>query len=861
MAKRCRWRALAALVAAVALGGVWGVGGSAAAEPAPQLVVSTSPGGEPVGTVPLAIRAQDTSGTVTLFLAEANGQAVAGAVLYAAPPAGLSVTFGRPGGDAPAAALAVDIPKAASVDVAVTVSWTDFGSADVPLLARAGDSPSAVGVLAVTRPGGPPLTVVGAANSSLALASQGPTLATGVTIATGASHASGVIASVAPFLDTTTGTTYAVKHPQVQLGDLPADSTAVVLLDADLPYTGTFTSTLRLGHDDISDPPVDITVTRSLAPAGVTIESVTTSSSTFELWPSSSTVTRSLVLSETAGRPAKLDWPVFVKVGATVKQGAATDPNVTVTNVEVTGGSAACLVGNGAVAIGAGQSCPVDVSLRLPSSPAQYDGTLRFTQPGSQPPETTLTIQLRRGPWTAGAVILVGLAIGFFVNVFLRNRKTQLERRTGVARAGQELDGRVAALPGGLADDTERRVRDQLRSQLATLAVEVGGTGQTDTELDERLQVLRAKVAVFVPWVRLRRAVLAAPEQVRLALTTDLDEIGDQLAAAGSTKAEADALPSKVTAVQTKLRSQQAALVRNEIQRLKTDLSSLLAADARASIDPQLDRALSFVASEDGSPEQAERELAIANRQIAQALSTRLEDLLATAIPPAGMDASAWAQLQGQTRAALAGAADEDGDAAIRAIRSADSTLLRGIVDAAAAKVTELRGAIPTPPSPADSARAAAFDGIVGHLRDARTALARGDLAAAHAAYDEARGGMDTARGSGFLGTANAPSASLPALLSTAPAVGRSGAVPVPDVAVVPLPGDVRRQWQWYEVTLAIVTVAVGVLVGLLALYDGNPTWGSSGDLILAILWGAGLYQVTGAIQQGFSGVRTALAS
>ena len=256
-----------------------------------------------------------------------------------------------------------------------------------------------------------------------------------------------MIASVGPFLDTKTGASYAVKHPEVQVGDLLANSTAVVPLEADLPFDGTFTSTLRLGHDGISDPPVAISVTRSLAPAGVTIEAVTTSSTSFEGQPASSTVTRSLVLSETAGRRVVLDWPVFVKVGAAIKDGTATEADVIVAGVTVTGSSAACQVQNETVVVSSGQSCSIEVSLRLPSLPAQYDGTLRFTQPGSQPSETGLTIQLRRGLWTAMVVILVGLFIGYVANVFLRSRRTQLVRRTGVALAGQELVSRVAALP------------------------------------------------------------------------------------------------------------------------------------------------------------------------------------------------------------------------------------------------------------------------------------------------------------------------------------------------------------------------------------------------------------------------------
>jgi hypothetical protein len=52
----------------------------------------------------------------------------------------------------------------------------------------------------------------------------------------------------------------------------------------------------------------------------------------------------------------------------------------------------------------------------------------------------------------------------------------------------------------------------------------------------------------------------------------------------------------------------------------------------------------------------------------------------------------------------------------------------------------------------------------------------------------------------------------------------------------------------------------LGVAVGLLALYDGKPKWGSPGDIILALLWGVGLARVPNALQ-GYVGVRTSLTS
>jgi hypothetical protein len=300
-------------------------------------------------------------------------------------------------------------------------------------------------------------------------------------------------------------------------------------------------------------------------------------------------------------------------------------------------------------------------------------------------------------------------------------------------------------------------------------------------------------------------------------------------------------------------------MVRNEVKRTQDEAAKWFTADVRASIDAQLERALAFVTTDDGSPEQAQRELTIARGLAARAMSARIDDLLEATTSPAGMDAGSWGELQAQVRAILAGVGTQAPDAALQAVRDADQHLVRGLVGAARTKLSADRQKIGASPSPADKDRAAALDGILGHLDDARAALARGDLAAAHTAYDDARTGLSAARTSGFLGAAAATLA-VPDL-PPAPGPPAAATVMVPSAVVTPLPdvADVQRQWRWYEGLIFVLTLAVGVAVGLLALYVGKPTWGSLGDVLLALLWGAGLYQVTGALQQGFIGVRTAL--
>jgi hypothetical protein len=57
-----------------------------------------------------------------------------------------------------------------------------------------------------------------------------------------------------------------------------------------------------------------------------------------------------------------------------------------------------------------------------------------------------------------------------------------------------------------------------------------------------------------------------------------------------------------------------------------------------------------------------------------------------------------------------------------------------------------------------------------------------------------------------------------------------------------------RRLW---EVVVFLVAVFLAVITGLNALWAPNATWGSIGDIIVAILWGFGLYEINGKVFDG----------
>ena len=833
-----------------------------------KLVVSRTPGGPPARVLALPIRPQDTSVSRTFFVREADGRAVSGAVLYAAPPAGMSISFARPGGSDSAAALTIDLAAGASLDVTIGATWDDYGEDEVPLRVRT-SAVNSIAEINVARPGGPPLTVVGAApGTGLAIASTGPTLSTAITVATTDRSAEDVVASISDLRDTATGTSYPVEQPTVEVGAIEANATATVPLDAALPYNGSFTGNLRLRHDGISDPPVALTITRTLGPSGVTIDYVPTSSSTFDifhLFGAEEEITRDVVLNETAGRRTTVDRPEFIKATGKVAEVVTGEADVDVVGVELAGGQEGSCEqeSTNRITIEPGKQCRVEVKLDVPADAGQYDGTLRFKQPGYTSLDAGLSLQMRRDLRTAVVWIVVGLLVGGILKWVLPRWRSRLERLSKVERIARALEVRVAGMPGGISDDVERRTYVAMRARLATIADEPDPEQGGPTDLDAQLEAMDALVPVLVPWGLLRRAALAAEPPPGKAILEGIEAVGAKLADPNASKADADAQRTKIDELEKALRTHVTTAVRNEIERVKEQAGKWFEPAERKDLDAQFDRALAQVADETGSPEQARRELSIAQGKAAEAMSLRLHGLLDASTPPVAMDSAVWVDLQIRVRSILTGVAAKPPDVALEAVREADAVLLGGNVGAVTEKVRSTLDAYADDPTPAQKPRVDALQASLGHLDTARGALARGDLGAAHTAYDSARRELDQARTRGFLqGTDAEGVGDVPPLRAPPDAAGVS-ASDVPRAQYDPIVGRewLRRQWGRYEWVLFGLTVGVGAAVGVLALYAGKPTWGSIGDILAAFLWGVGLFAASNAAAQGFGGVRAALTS
>jgi hypothetical protein len=75
----------------------------------------------------------------------------------------------------------------------------------------------------------------------------------------------------------------------------------------------------------------------------------------------------------------------------------------------------------------------------------------------------------------------------------------------------------------------------------------------------------------------------------------------------------------------------------------------------------------------------------------------------------------------------------------------------------------------------------------------------------------------------------------------------------------IPNQSELTQSIRTTELMVLLLSALFATLLGLSLLYVPNETWGSIGDLIVAVLWGAGIYQITGQTVQGYRGVQTSL--
>lgn len=829
----------------------------------PTLVFALEPGADaadlPIG---IEVEADETTATVTLFVSEADGEPVTNLELFTTSTSGgPTVEIGGIGPDRAGGTitLAAGVGQTAVVDVAVT--WSGYGTELVPVFARIHGLVIAATSLEVTRPGGPALTVVGATSNALTIASSGQRLSSGIAVVAGDRDAHDVTVQFSPLLDTTTGVTYPIESRATSFETIPANKLEVIDLVADLPLAGSYTATMRLSHDGIVDPPVVLTVNRSVDAPHLTVTTSQISAGTVGL--GDARVTRSVVISETAGRAVVVAEPLLVGASTTHGDGVA-ESGTRIVHVEMSPTrQAGCSIGADAavpklITVEPKASCRLELTIEVDDPPGQYDASLRFPVVGGDAVDAPITIQVRRRLWTAVVAIGVGLFLGWLVHERTKRRRAELIVEADIERAFGQFGIRVASVPGGLREGREQELASGLAAVLNEIDQQPRANEAQRQAVTERLARFRTVVAAFPRWVQVRR-VAEQLEPRHAPSDDDLESVATSMLDFDITDDVADGLGAQIDAVVAALRQHQTNVINNRIADVRSDAERLLVGEARQRVITLLNGATEFTGDEAGSPEQAAAELARARVALADAHARILSDALDRSADDHGLSPDAWVRLSAEVQLILAQRSEVDADEAIAVVARAEERLLMGLVGLLANKVSAARPDTSGSPSDKDKQTAAQLDAILAELEGARTKLTAGQLAEARAHYDRASDAIDTARVAGFM-SATAPNLAAPEI--PAP-LGRSGSFRVRDVSAQPDLGEppttgAATKLRWYELFAAAVAGVVGLAAGIVGLYFGNPTWGGLDDLLLAVLWGIGMHEVANTVG-GYAGARTKL--
>jgi hypothetical protein len=480
---------------------------------------------------------------------------------------------------------------------------------------------------------------------------------------------------------------------------------------------------------------------------------------------------------------------------------------------------------------------PVCVNLGGLDEPGEYKALVRFTSPDTQSIDQTVTIDIRRHRAVAAFWIALGVIVSYLLHMLATLRPWLSQQRTAMELA----DDLEAATKHYDPVEDEQTVVAAISDQLGALIAKFDASQRVATA-DDTLREIDNKLTIVRMWIPARRRVKALPPAVAAAVMKTIDDGADALRTTGFDAAKRDAVAKSLAGLGTIIDAEITKDLTARIAAMKRSLpqpAALIALPAQqrlqANVIPSVDAAEKAIGA--NAVMTARTEYAKAQSEYARVLmdemSARLEQPL-----PAGFEEADWTRLQADVRALLQTAAKSEGEAAVRAARSALGAYVAALAGALAKRardgrtIIEATIAIDAAQRPllatqagevAADASAAALQAVGGEVERAeeayRAALAKfSTISTRVAAFGAQLGG----------GAAENPAA---------------GTVATPDLSDLPisiagffLPRANRirhdpRFWRGLitrlDTIVLIVALVLAVTMGIELLWESNATWGS----------------------------------
>jgi hypothetical protein len=625
--------------------------------------------------------------------------------------------------------------------------------------------------------------------------------------------------------------------------NLDAFQTATIVLEADVPLPGTYTAVVSiLGAGARLDR--HLLVTRTLGTVPVKVLSAA------KIQDTTGTATIRVQLQNDAGVAQKLNVP---RLHSFVRADEGKDP------VQAKYGTVTSKMGRTKLGptwtLAAGDTPPMEVTIADLDEPGHYTGQLRFALPDGRHVDHPLSIDVRQSMISAALWIALGVILSQVLRGLAKVRPWAVHHQTAAGIAS-DLD---ALARDFRPDDREKPVFDAVSSRLAALIRELE-SGTTPKNAEATLQLLDARVRLLRKWLAGRRATANLSPGVLGAIRKTLDDAADAIRKDALTAEEAAKAEGDLDGLDAQIRKAIEDELTKRIAELRTALqgasvfTSPAAIQRTAGIASLLGKAEASITA--GQVDTATTQLGEARELYADALASELRARVSQPMPP-GFTQPEWDATRAEVERMLTSAA-ADLSRKVELVRNAVASFLLACGKALAKVATEFETIVKADVNVSTPELLASIAAVIAAATETMTSAAAGRIDEASAKYREATEEWTKARAE-----AKKKGMHMSADATAAPAQGVAAetleelpvwiaAMLIPRLSRAP-----RGQGFWQSILLGIdgvilvAAIILAIYLGLELLYLDDMTWGSPKDVLVAVLWGLGMHQVSGSAFEG----------
>ncbi|AGC43198.1 hypothetical protein MYSTI_01866 [Myxococcus stipitatus DSM 14675] len=630
---------------------------------------------------------------------------------------------------------------------------------------------------------------------------------------------------------------------------VPAFGSVPLTLNVRLPAIGMYTGDLFLLHG-ATPQRVRIAVTRGPTPLPVEVLGLAPVADT--AWPIGTSEARlRFTVQETSGEEVSLIPATVVALSRVAKDTLQFQAPFTLKDAAP-------------FTLKGGESRTVQLVLAGLDGAGEYRGTLRLSGPGAQPVDREFRVFLKEHWSMALLWISVGVAASLLLRKWVQHFRPRLDAQHALLLIRQELERESEAVQP--LDEMERRVLEFVRGEVERMVAQVGSGALKPAAVQAEQTRLLRKRELFQIWMMGRRQVRELqPAKVREHFDKPLDDAKALLMRTGATledlsssRAMLEKIPGDVEAAMKHELKDAIASLAKEVE----DSHAFLGEQFVREVVPDLAAARKAFERDiaNGSGE-ARALFERARRTYLELLAQQLAAQL-SATPPLGFTPPAWEELKKSVMGMLADAHDRASGLEVafasyeQAHRNFLTRAVRALLDAlpGLAKDVDKDTELGTQQKESLKARLNAQQtGLEDVLKDARAGHLR-EAAAKYAEMSDTL--MELTSRVKVRGNNNKMS---PLAVGGTAALAQPLFWVSPGTTFAPVSTQSVRlekvAWRrdWIDVVVSVFLAVVAGLLGVMALWVHDLTWGGWTACVTAFLWGMGLHQATFSALSGLA--------